>query len=157
MHVHLSSQHTTLPVCRTTTASCNLTPPIACNSVSLPTDGVNLLPMNGSSRVHVLQPPPPTWHSCSKFTAHEQLSTLVVCNHWVTLSTCTGDVIVDRCSFVSRGHPSTTQLYTSGWTCVKWTGGRVTSGGERWTHTKWKQKHSFSSTYRTLAFQHTHY
>ena len=79
----------------------------------------------------------------------------MVCSHWVTLSTCTGDVIVDRRSFVSRGHPSTTQLYTSGWTCMKWTGGRVTSSGERWTHTRGKQKHSFSSAYRTLPFQHT--
>ena len=100
-------------------------------------------------------PPPPPRHSYSKFTAHEQLSTLAVCSHWVTFSTCTGDVIVDRRSFVSRGHPSTTQLYTSGWTCMKWTGGRVTSGGERWTHTRGKQKHSFSSAYRTLPFQHT--
>ena len=76
----------------------------------------------------------------------------MVCSHWVTLSTCTGDVIVDRRSYVSRGHPSTTQLYTSGWTCMKWTGGRATSGGERWTHTRGKQKHSFSSAYRALPF-----
>ena len=74
-----------------------------------------------------------------------------------TLSLCTSDVLVDRRSFVSRGHPSTTQPYTSGWTCMKWTGGRVTSGGERWTHTRGKQKHSCSSAYRTLPFQHTHY
>ena len=76
-----------------------------------------------------------------------------------TLSLCTSDVIVDRRSFVSRGHPSTTQLYTSGWTCMKWTGGRATmaSGGEGWTHIRGKQKHSFSSAYRTLPLQHTHY
>ena len=80
----------------------------------------------------------------------------MVYSHWVTLSTCTGDVIVDRRSFISRRHPSTTQLYTLGWTCMKWTGGRATSGGERWTHTRGKQKHSFSSAYRTLPFQHTH-
>ena len=30
---------------------------------------------------------------------------------------------------------------------MKWTGGRDTSGGERWTRTRGKQKHSFSSAY----------
>ena len=40
---------------------------------------------------------------------------------------------------------------------MEWTGGRATSGGERWTHTRGKQKHSFSSAYRTLPYQHTHY
>ena len=34
---------------------------------------------------------------------------------------------------------------------MKWTGGRATSGGERWTHTRGKQKHSFSSAYRTFS------
>ena len=60
----------------------------------------------------------------------------MVCSHWLTLSTCTGDVIADRRSFVSRGHLSTTQLYTSGWTCTKWTGGRATSGGGTGGHTQ---------------------
>ena len=40
----------------------------------------------------------------------------------MTLSTCTGDVIVDRRSLVSGGHVFTTQLYTSGWACEE--GGR---------------------------------
>ena len=45
----------------------------------------------------------------------------------MTLSTCTGDVIVDRRSLVSGGHVFTTQLYTSGWACEE--GGREGRGG----------------------------
>ena len=37
----------------------------------------------------------------------------------MTLSTCTGDVIVDRRSLVSGGHVFTAQLYTSGWACMR--------------------------------------
>ena len=40
-------------------ASCDNTTPTACNTVSLATDGVDLLPMHGSSHVHVHQPSPP--------------------------------------------------------------------------------------------------
>ena len=49
------------------------------------------------------------------------------------MSTCTGDVIVDRRSLVSRGHVFTAQLYTSGWACMRREGdgiGREGRGGE---------------------------
>ena len=46
-------------------ASCDFTTPTAMTraTVSLPTDGVDLLPMNGSSCVHVHQPSPPRTHT----------------------------------------------------------------------------------------------
>ena len=47
----------------------------------------------------------------------------------MTLSTCTGDVIVDRRSLVSGGHVFTTQLYTLGWACMRREGG-MGEGGE---------------------------
>ena len=49
------------------------------------------------------------------------------------MSTCTGDVIVDRRSLVSGGHIFTTQLYTLGRACMRGGregGGRREGGGE---------------------------